>query len=67
MKFLKNERRKTKVHDLLGGGVVEAEGAQPPVPWPDDALSWALNDGMHGAIGVFGAKKGTILNHSKLG
>ena len=52
---------------MLGGGVVEEEKAELTVPWPDDALNWALRDRMHGAIGVSGAKKGATLDHSKSG
>ena len=63
----KKEKKKNKNHDLLGRGVLEAEGAELPVPWLDDALNWALRDGMHGAIGVSEAKKGAILDHSPLG
>lgn len=63
--FQKMKKEKKEIYDLLGGGVVEAEGAELLAPWPDDALNWALRVGMHGTIGVSGAKKGTMSNHSK--
>ena len=53
---------------MLGGGVVEPEGAEVPIPRiDDDALYWAFRVGMHGATGVPGAKKGSILDHSRSG